>query len=159
METGQAPQCTNHVQSLHALVNKLSPSVLESGAVLLLPRHRCCAGSCRGVESQDNKEMRENIAVPENKDIPESKETPPQGGHILEGIWECGIEETVLVHTVQGKPGYLFGTKLSPSPYVRFWLRIGEDISKTTLEGAAFYLCTGFLSIYFSLAVHRKRFC
>ena len=152
METGQEPKCTHCAQSLDGLVNRLSSSVLESGAVLLLPRHHCCTGS--GVEPRDNKEIRENKEARGNKEIPESKETP-QIKHSLEGIWESGIV-TVLVHTVQGKPGYLFGTTISPLPrYVKFWFRIGEGMSKNTLEGT-YYLnqgIYGILSIYLLIFV------
>ena len=60
METGQAHKCTVDVQSLNTLVSGLSPSMLENGAVLLLPKHRCCcAGGCQGVEPRVNKGPRE----------------------------------------------------------------------------------------------------
>ena len=60
METGQAPKQSNDAQSLHALVDELKSVhigngvVLINGAVLLLPKHRCCCdGSC---QPRDNKE-------------------------------------------------------------------------------------------------------
>ena len=59
----------------------------------LLPRHRCCAGSCHGVEPRDNREAWENK-------------------HSLEGLWKGYNGCINLIHTVRGKPGYLFGTKL-----------------------------------------------
>ena len=147
METGQAPKCANDAQSLHALVSVLSPSVLDNGAVLLLPKHRCCcAGSCHGVEPRnykeirENKEIREDIEIRENKEVQETQENR----HSLEGVWErapgTGLRSLFFViHTVQAKPGYLFGTALTGemARKVLFWFR-SDGKAKDVLEGKWF---------------------
>jgi len=143
MGAEQAPKCTNDAHSVHALMNEmkslLSPSVLENGAVLvgLLPKHRCCAGSCHAVETRENMETRENEKIRDIKEIQETKEAQ-EIKHNLEGIWEVG-NSLILIHTVQGKQGYLFGTLLigDSSLYkkVIFWVRSGNGMSTDTLEG------------------------
>jgi len=143
METGQAPPtCTNGAQSLHALVNELksvqSPSVLDNGAVLLLPKHRCCcAGSCHGVEPRDNKEIREVIEIRESKEI---QETQGDTGHSLEGIWASVHTSTTpyfVIYTVQAKPGYILGGELTGirPGRILFWFRSGDGEFKDVLEG------------------------
>ena len=149
MGAEQTPKCTNDAHSVHALMNEmkslLSPSVLESGAVLvgLLPKHRCCAGSCHGVEPRENKEIRENEETRDNKEsqdneeIQENKETQ-EIKHPVEGLWEAASGGLLaLVHTVQDRPGYLFGTLLVgnsvfPAKTVFFWVRSGDG---NVLEG------------------------
>lgn len=94
----QVPTCTNDAQTLPALMNELKSvlncSALENGGVLvaLLPKHRCCAGNCRGVEPRENK--------------PDGAVRPQE--HSLEGLWEGEDIGRVFIHTVQGKPGYIF---------------------------------------------------
>lgn len=51
--------------------------------------------------------------------------------------WKAGV---ILVITVRGRPGYLFGTKLTGSVYVpakkvTFWVRSGDGMFKDILEG------------------------
>lgn len=134
METTQSPHCTSD-QRLHALVSEmksiLSPQVLENGAVLvaLLPKHRCCcAGSCHGVEPRENKETGKNKGTQESR-------------HSLEGMWVSGSGlSTILIHTVPGKEGYLFGTEMFrestlSADHVIFWFKTGAGISNKVLEG------------------------
>jgi len=143
METGPAPKQKSDAQNLHALVDELrlvhGPSVLDSGAVLfngavlLLPKHRCCcAGSCYGVEHRDIKEIRDHKEVQDNQETQESR-------HSLEGLWSGG-SSFFLIYTVQAKPGYLFGTILGGkySKQVVFWFRSGDGGFKDVLEGKWF---------------------
>ena len=143
METGQAPKCTSSAQSLQAFVNELksvqSPSVLDNGAVLLLPKnHCCCAGSCHGVAPRDNKEIQE---TQENR-------------HDLEGVWER-ISGTVpsiyLMHTARSKPGYLFATlmNMERAKELIFWFRTGDGRFKDVLEGKWLNLDGEFLIFLF----------
>ena len=68
---------------------------------------------------------------------------PVEPKHSLEGLWEgdySGTPEIILIHTVRGKPGYLFGTnvigdKWIPAKKVSFWLRSGDGMFKNVLEG------------------------
>jgi len=167
METKQAPSCVNDAQSLHALVNEmksmLSSPVLDNGAVLVgvLPKHRCCAGSCHSVGSRDGKDGGVESQEEKKHNLVESQEerkhnldgvepvggVEPQGNkHSLEGVWEGGLynktPDMILVHTVQDKPGYLFGisligNKYIPAKQVMFWLKSGDGMFKDTLEGKA----------------------
>ena len=144
METGQAPKQTSDARSLHALVDELklvqSPSVLDSGAVLfngavlLLPKNRCCcAGSCHGVGPQNVKEIRDNK-------------------HSLEGLWEISASSSgalFSVHTDQAKSGYLFITRLDGSfaKQVVSWFRSGSG--GLVLGGKNMINCESFFFFFF----------
>lgn len=147
MEAKKPLNYPSDAQSLHALVNELklmlSSPVLDNGAVLvgLLPKQRCCCdGSCcRGVE---HKQTREDEETRDNKEIQERKEAG-ESKHSLEGVWEGeGSGAVIFIHAVQGKPGYLFGTKLlSTGNHAQFWVRISDG----TLVGKALRLPSGII--------------
>ena len=120
IETEEEPQCAN-VQTLQASMNELK-SILNSSElsvlVGLVQKHRCCAGSGHGVRGDK---------------------------HRLEGVWKSHHNDMVFIHTVRGKPEYLFGTKLVsrhnvPAEKVSFWFRSGggafKDILKSKIQTA-----------------------
>ena len=157
-------------QTLPALMNAvLNSSVLDNGAVVvgLLPKHRCCAGSCYEVESKENthdlKELQDN--KPSFQDGVESQEGGAklqQNRHCLEGLWQDSYAPwvKVWVETVQDKPGYLFGKEVggdysgSDLPNrPQFWFKTGDGVSRE-MEGQYCYF-SGFgiydlLSIFLS---------
>ena len=149
----QIPTCTSDSQTLPALMNAvLNSSALDSGAVAvgLLPRHRCCPGSCYEVESKENthdlKELQDN--KPSFQDGVESQEggaKSPENKHSLEGLWQDNNRELFVVETVKGKPGYLFGTMIGknyfggPPKQPQFWFKTGDDGMPKELQGK-FYL-------------------
>jgi len=75
----------------------------------------------------------------------------------LEGLWEAvygTVAETVFVHTVRGKPGYLFGTKVIgdenvPAQQITFWVRSGNGVFQNVLEGKAQVASAGYKDPYF----------
>ena len=58
---------------------------------------------------------------------------------------KIGRLQPILVHTVQGKPGFIFGTKLDGDEYVgtgqvTFWFRTGDGTRRDILGGKAQYV-------------------
>ena len=159
MEVKQAPNCVNDAQSLPALIKEmttmLSSPTLDNGGVLVgvLPKHRCCDGSCHaregGVVPQEEVKKHSGVELGGGAGA-EGDGVVPQGNkHSLEGVWEGAfygkIPDMVLVRTVQDKPGYLFGVSLIgnqhiPAKQVMFWVKsdglegkvLGADSSEST---------------------------
>ena len=148
----QTPNCTNNAQTLAALMDVvLNSSVVDNGAVVvgLLPKHCCCAGGCEskeqthdlkgGVETRDN-----NHSFKDGIESQEGGAKPQEDKHCLEGLWQelSSPGAIIWVHTVQDRPGYLFGRVICGNHYghdttqkgPHFFFRTGDGISKE-MEG------------------------
>ena len=150
METEKASscQCGAAAQSLHILVEALKS-------------HRCCCAEgccCQAAEPPPNKENKWDQGYKNNTLEYNYNSEPQENKHSLEGVWVWegssynGANDTpamVFVHTVRGKPGLLFATKLTggvnvPNKQVAFWVRSGDGAFKNVLEGKSQVASAGY---------------